>query len=103
MPVAKLSGVVRPSGSSAGAATELRGRLDEEAVHRRTGCVLHSSYLPAKLLWLSREDPDAFRRRFLGGAGDGAVDGVGAQAADEDQDGGHGISWGGVRAEQNGL
>lgn len=52
---------------AAGAAEELRGRLDEEAIHRRTGCVLHSSYLPAKLLWLSREDPDAFRRtrRFI--------------------------------------
>ena len=47
---------------AAGAAVELRGRLDAEAVHRRTGCVLHSSYLPAKLLWLSRARPDAFAR-----------------------------------------
>ena len=44
------------------AAAELRGRLDEAAVHRRTGCVLHSSYLPAKLLWLSRSSPEAFSR-----------------------------------------
>jgi gluconokinase len=43
-------------------AAELRGRLDEAAVHGRTGCVLHSSYLPAKLLWLSRNSPDAFSR-----------------------------------------
>jgi gluconokinase len=42
------------------AADELRRRLDEPAVHRRTGCVLHSSYLPAKLLWASQHDPDAF-------------------------------------------
>jgi gluconokinase len=47
---------------AADAARELRERLDEAAVHRRTGCVLHSSYWPAKLLWLSRENPDAFAR-----------------------------------------
>ena len=33
---------------------DLRERLDERANHRRTGCVLHSSYWPAKLLWSSR-------------------------------------------------
>lgn len=43
-------------------AAELRGRLNEAAVHRRTGCVLHSSYLPAKLLWLSRNSPEAYSR-----------------------------------------
>ncbi len=47
---------------SAEAAAELRRRLDERAVHGRTGCVLHASYLPAKLLWLSRTNPDACRR-----------------------------------------
>ncbi|HET9017325.1 MAG TPA: gluconokinase [Thermomicrobiaceae bacterium] len=47
---------------AAGAAAELRARLDEAAVHRRTGCVLHSSYVPAKLLWLSRARPEAFAR-----------------------------------------
>ena len=45
---------------AAGAAAELRGRLDEAEVHRRTGCVLHSSYLPAKLLWASQTFPLAF-------------------------------------------
>lgn len=45
---------------AAEAGSELRGQLDEAAVHRRTGCVLHSSYLPAKLLWLSRSYPQAF-------------------------------------------
>lgn len=44
------------------AAADLRGRLDEAAIHRRTGCVLHSSYLPAKLLWLSRNSPQAYSR-----------------------------------------
>ncbi len=38
------------------AARALRQRLDERAVHARTGAVLHSSYLPAKLLWLSQTD-----------------------------------------------
>jgi gluconokinase len=47
---------------AAGAARELRGDLDEAAVHRRTGCVLHSSYWPAKLLWLSRERAGDFER-----------------------------------------
>ena len=45
---------------AADAAAELREKLDEEDVHRRTGCVLHSSYWPAKLLWLSRQDPASF-------------------------------------------
>jgi gluconokinase len=47
---------------AAGTARELRERVDEAAVHRRTGCVLHSSYWPAKLLWLSRERAEAFAR-----------------------------------------
>jgi gluconokinase len=47
---------------AAGTARELRESLDEAAFHRRTGCVLHSSYWPAKLLWLSRERAEAFER-----------------------------------------
>ncbi len=43
-------------------AAALRQRLDEGAVHARTGCPFHPSYLPAKLLWLSRASPAAFRR-----------------------------------------
>jgi gluconokinase len=46
---------------AADAARDLRGALDEAAVHRRTGCVLHSSYWPAKLLWLSETLPRAFQ------------------------------------------
>jgi gluconokinase len=48
-------------------ADELKRRLDERAVHARTGCVLHWSYWPAKLLWLSRTWPDLFRsvRRWV--------------------------------------
>lgn len=37
---------------SAGAARELRNRLDEHEVLARTGAGLHASYPPAKLLWL---------------------------------------------------
>ena len=47
---------------AADAAKDLRDRLDEEAVHRRTGAPIHSSYWPAKLLWLASTDPDAFGR-----------------------------------------
>ncbi|HLL58010.1 MAG TPA: gluconokinase [Rubrobacteraceae bacterium] len=45
---------------AAGAAELLRERLDETAIHRSTGCMLHSSYLPAKLLWLSHAYPRQF-------------------------------------------
>ena len=47
---------------AADAARDLRDRLDEEAVHRRTGAPLHSSYWPAKLLWLENAAPNGFRR-----------------------------------------
>ncbi len=52
---------------AADAARDLRQTLDEAVIHRRTGAVLHSSFWPAKLLWLSRAFPDAFSRsaRFL--------------------------------------
>jgi gluconokinase len=43
------------------AAKELARRVDETRQHSRTGCVLHPSYPPAKLLWLSETQPDAFR------------------------------------------
>jgi gluconokinase len=38
----------------------LRARLDADDAHARTGCVLHPSYLPAKLLWLYETDRAAF-------------------------------------------
>lgn len=41
-------------------AAELAGRLDAPRVHARTGCRLHPSYWPAKLLWLAQKRPDAF-------------------------------------------
>jgi len=47
---------------AAGAAAALRRRLDADAVHARTGAVLHTSYLPAKLLWLSESRPAEFAR-----------------------------------------
>ena len=47
---------------SAGAAEQLRSQVDESRYHARTGCPLHPSYLPAKLLWLYRSRPDCFRR-----------------------------------------
>jgi gluconokinase len=47
---------------SARQADELRARLDAEAVHRRTGCMLHSSYWPAKLAWFRADRPDVLVR-----------------------------------------
>lgn len=43
-------------------AATLRERLNEREVHARTGCVLHWSYLPAKLLWVTQERPALARR-----------------------------------------
>jgi gluconokinase len=47
---------------SEAAAEELRKEIDNRAQHLRTGCVLHTSYPPSKLLWLSQARPAAFRR-----------------------------------------
>ncbi len=38
----------------------LRATLDEEETHARTGCVFHTSYWPAKLLWLHHTRPELF-------------------------------------------
>jgi gluconokinase len=49
------------------AARDLARRIDPRALHARTGCVLHPSYLPAKLLWLSQTQAAAFlaTRRWM--------------------------------------
>jgi gluconokinase len=46
---------------SSEAAKDLGRQLDVRAVHTRTGCVLHSSYLPAKLRWLGETQPELVR------------------------------------------
>lgn len=38
--------------------TTLRESLDARQLHQETGCRFHSSYWPAKLLWLRRERPE---------------------------------------------
>lgn len=40
----------------------LRERLDERAIHARTGCRLHQTYWPARLRWFAEQEPRAFRR-----------------------------------------
>jgi gluconokinase len=40
----------------------LRQRLDERAIHARTGCRLHPTYWPARLRWFADRDAKAFRR-----------------------------------------
>src|SRR5262245_1232441 len=47
---------------STGDADLLRGALDADALHARTGCALHASYWPAKLRWLLRTRPVDTRR-----------------------------------------
>src|SRR6266404_2114975 len=43
-------------------AARLRAEFSERTVHTRTGCMLRSSYWPAKLLWLRRTQPRLFAR-----------------------------------------
>jgi gluconokinase len=52
---------------SADAAEGLLRHVEAAAVHARTGCHIHTSYWPAKLAWLARDEPDVFRstRRFV--------------------------------------
>jgi gluconokinase len=45
---------------SRSAAELLKQQLDEQQIHARTGCVLHWSYWPAKLRWLSQAQPQVF-------------------------------------------
>lgn len=40
----------------------LKAKFDESVVHNRTGAHFHSSYWPAKLLWLRRESPDVWAK-----------------------------------------
>ncbi len=43
-------------------AARLRAELSERMIQARTGCMLRSSYWPAKLLWLRRTQPKVFTR-----------------------------------------
>jgi len=65
----------RPASAAAG----LRTQLDEDAIHKSNGTRIHATYWPAKLRWLSTEQPELFNqtaqwlsfgeylhRRFLG-------------------------------------
>ncbi len=40
----------------------LKEHFDETETHNRTGARFHSSYWPAKLLWLREESPDVFAK-----------------------------------------
>jgi gluconokinase len=52
---------------SAPQVAELRERLDVPAYSQRTGCPLHVSFPPGRLLWLQENDPGAFTEsaRFM--------------------------------------
>jgi gluconokinase len=40
----------------------MRERLDERAIHARTGCRLHATYWPARLRWFADHEVKTFRR-----------------------------------------
>ena len=42
---------------SAAYVDDLRGRLDVEKAHQRTGCLHHTAYLPGKLAWMRETQP----------------------------------------------
>ena len=46
-------------------AKALRGQTSERKAHRRTGCMLRSSFWPAKLLWLRRTKRDRGVRKWV--------------------------------------
>ena len=48
-----------------GDAAQLREEMSEREVHERTGCMLRTSFWPAKLLWLRRTQPALFERVHL--------------------------------------
>jgi gluconokinase len=52
---------------SADVADRLLRRVDNDGIHARTGCQIHTSYWPAKLAWLAQEEPEVFRsaHRFV--------------------------------------
>ncbi len=43
-------------------ADRLRSEFDESAIHDRTGCHIHASYLPARFRWLAKSRPDVFHQ-----------------------------------------
>ena len=47
---------------SAADARRLREQVDEMAALQRTGCRIRANYLPSKIAWIARTQPDAFRR-----------------------------------------
>jgi gluconokinase len=54
--------VLHPFDSRSSAqALALAKRVDNLGQHARTGCMLHPSYPPPKLLWLAETSPEAFR------------------------------------------
>ena len=58
-----LTAVIPWSDTRSGHEVEaLRNRLDERAVHARTGCRIHSTYWPARLRWFADRDAKTFRR-----------------------------------------
>src|SRR5437763_885308 len=52
---------------SSAAARRLSKRVDNLGQHARTGCMLHPSYPPAKLLWLGETEPQVVKaaRRWM--------------------------------------
>ena len=58
-----VTGVIPWTDTRSGAeAIALRGRLDERAIHARTGCRIHPTYWPPRLRWFAEREPKTFRR-----------------------------------------
>jgi gluconokinase len=47
---------------SAAEARRLRQQVDEMAALQRTGCRIRANYLPSKIAWIARTQPESFRR-----------------------------------------
>ena len=58
-----VTGVIPWTDTRSGAeAIALRERLDERAIHARTGCRIHPTYWPPRLRWFAQREPKTFRR-----------------------------------------
>lgn len=40
----------------------LSDRLDVTSIHQRTGCIIHTAYLPSRFHWLQRTNPELFEQ-----------------------------------------
>ena len=41
---------------------DLKSKINQKKIYDETGCPMHTSYIPARILWLRRTDPDKYQK-----------------------------------------